>query len=102
MSTHPAAVECLGVSKSFGPVQALHATDLTLATGTLTAVLGPSGCGKTTLLLGPIGFETLATRVWSATQAGAFGDAALPALLLVAVGVLPTWALTRRGRTTVS
>ena len=55
-----------------------------------------------TLLLGPIGFETLATRVWSATQAGAFGDAALPALLLVAVGVLPTWALTRRGRTTVS
>jgi iron(III) transport system permease protein len=52
-----------------------------------------------TLLLGPTGFETLATRVWSATQAGAYGDAALPALLLVAAGVLPTWALTRRGRT---
>jgi len=51
-----------------------------------------------TLLLGPTGFETLATRVWSATQAGAYGDAALPALLLVAAGVLPTWALTRRGR----
>jgi iron(III) transport system permease protein len=49
-----------------------------------------------TLLLGPTGFETLATRVWSATQAGAFGDAALPALVLVAAGVLPTWALTRR------
>ena len=45
-----------------------------------------------TLLLGPTGFETLATRVWSATQAGAYGDAALPALLLVAAGVLPTWA----------
>jgi iron(III) transport system permease protein len=52
-----------------------------------------------TLLLGPTGFETLSTRVWSATQAGAYGDAALPALLLVAAGVLPTWALTRRGRT---
>lgn len=52
-----------------------------------------------TLLLGPTGFETLATRVWSATQAGAYGDAALPALLLVGAGVLPTWALTRRGRT---
>ena len=55
-----------------------------------------------TLLLGPTGFETLSTRVWSATQAGAFGDAALPALLLVAAGILPTWALTRRGRTTAS
>ncbi|MDQ4070087.1 MAG: ABC transporter permease subunit, partial [Actinomycetota bacterium] len=50
-----------------------------------------------TLLLGPTGFETLATRVWSATQAGAYGDAALPALLLVVVGALPTWALSRRG-----
>ncbi|HJV08064.1 MAG TPA: ABC transporter ATP-binding protein [Acidimicrobiales bacterium] len=52
-----AAVECLGVSKSFGPVQALRSADLTLATGTLTAVLGPSGCGKTTLLRAVAGFE---------------------------------------------
>ena len=57
MSTHAAAVECLGVSKCFGPVQALQATDLPLATGTLTAVLGPSGCGKTTLLRAIAGFE---------------------------------------------
>jgi len=55
-----------------------------------------------TLLLGPTGFETLATRVWSATQAGAYGDAALPALLLVAVGALPTWALARRGGESLS
>ena len=54
-----AAVECLGVSKSFGPVQALRDTDLTLATGTLTAVLGPSGCGKTTLLRAIAGFERI-------------------------------------------
>ncbi|HEX2119114.1 MAG TPA: iron ABC transporter permease, partial [Acidimicrobiales bacterium] len=52
-----------------------------------------------TLLLGPTGYETLATRVWSTTQAGAYGDAALPALLLVAAGILPTWALSRRGGT---
>ena len=57
MSAQAAAVECLGVSKSFGPVQALQATDLTLASGTLTAVLGPSGCGKTTLLRAIAGFE---------------------------------------------
>ena len=55
-----------------------------------------------TLLLGPTGYETLATRVWSATQAGAYGDAALPALLLVAVGALPTWALSRRGGTSLT
>ena len=55
----PAAVECVGVSKSFGAVQALQATDLVLATGTLTAVLGPSGCGKTTLLRAIAGFERI-------------------------------------------
>jgi iron(III) transport system permease protein len=48
-----------------------------------------------TLLLGPTGYETLATRVWSSTQVGAFGDAALPALILVVVAAVPTWALTR-------
>jgi len=55
----PAAVECVGVSKSFGAVQALQATDLVLATGTVTAVLGPSGCGKTTLLRAIAGFERI-------------------------------------------
>jgi len=67
------SVECLGVSKSFGPVQALHATDLTLATGTLTAVLGPSGCGKTTLLRAIAGFERIdagTIRVSGQTVAG--------------------------------
>ncbi|MGH9263632.1 MAG: ABC transporter ATP-binding protein [Acidimicrobiales bacterium] len=55
----PNAVECVGVSKAFGPVPALRSTDLTLATGTLTAVLGPSGCGKTTLLRAIAGFERI-------------------------------------------
>jgi iron(III) transport system permease protein len=49
-----------------------------------------------TLLLGPVGFETLATRVWSATQVGAYADAALPAFLLVAMAAVPTWILSRR------
>lgn len=43
------------VSKVFGgrrgrSVQALEAVDLTLAPGSLTALVGPSGCGKSTLL----------------------------------------------------
>ncbi|WP_338871128.1 iron ABC transporter permease [Myxococcus stipitatus] len=41
-----------------------------------------------TLLLAPIGFETLATRVWSATAEGRFAEAALPALVLMAVSTL--------------
>jgi iron(III) transport system permease protein len=41
-----------------------------------------------TLLLAPIGFDTLATRVWSATAEGLFAQAAPPALLLMAVSGL--------------
>jgi osmoprotectant transport system ATP-binding protein len=39
-----------GVSKRFGPIEALHATDLTIRTGATTVLIGPSGCGKSTLL----------------------------------------------------
>ncbi|NVJ27895.1 iron ABC transporter permease, partial [Myxococcus sp. AM011] len=41
-----------------------------------------------TLLLAPIGFETLATRVWGATAEGRFAEAALPALVLMAISAL--------------
>jgi iron(III) transport system permease protein len=35
------------------------------------------------LILGPIGFETLATEIWTATSAGFYSRAAVPALLLI-------------------
>jgi iron(III) transport system permease protein len=38
-----------------------------------------------TLLLGPTGFDTLATLIWSATEEAFFARAAAPALLLLAV-----------------
>lgn len=38
-----------------------------------------------TLLLRPIGFDTLATEVWKHTSTGSYSQAALPALLLVVV-----------------
>jgi iron(III) transport system permease protein len=38
-----------------------------------------------TLLLRPIGFETLSTEVWKFTSVGAYSQAALPALVLIAV-----------------
>ena len=49
-----------------------------------------------TLLLAPTGFETLATRIWSATEANALAEAGLAALVLVAVSGLLTWALVVR------
>lgn len=41
-----------------------------------------------TLLLGPTGFSTLATQIWSATSEAFFARAAAPALLLLAVSGL--------------
>jgi iron(III) transport system ATP-binding protein len=50
-----------GVVKRYGRVTALNGAELTVASGTLTAVLGPSGCGKTTLLRCVAGFERIDT-----------------------------------------
>ncbi len=42
--------ELQGISKRFGPVEALRALDLTIKPGKTTVLIGPSGCGKSTLL----------------------------------------------------
>jgi len=47
-----------------------------------------------TLILGPTGFETLATEIWSATGSGFFEGAAIPALILLAVSAVPLYLLT--------
>ena len=41
-----------------------------------------------TLMLAPTGFETLATYLWRVYEAGIFGRAALPALLLLVLSAL--------------
>lgn len=51
-----------------------------------------------TLLLSPTGYDTLATAIWTATGTGAFGRAAAPALLLIAVSAVPTLLLVLRDR----
>jgi iron(III) transport system permease protein len=48
-----------------------------------------------TLLLRPIGFETLATEIWGLTSVGAYSRAALPALVLIVVSA-PVLALVDR------
>lgn len=49
-----------------------------------------------TLLLRPTGFETLVTRIWRAESAGYFGEAAIPALILVFVSALSMLVLLSR------
>jgi iron(III) transport system permease protein len=48
-----------------------------------------------TLLLRPLGGDTLAIAVWQATSESLFKTAALPALLIVLAGLLPVIALIR-------
>ena len=49
-----------------------------------------------TLLLRPIGFETLATEVWTATTVGFYSRAAVPALLLIVLAAPIVYVLTTR------
>ena len=51
------AVQCIGLTKSYGEVRALHDVSLTVEQGEILALLGPSGCGKTTTLRHIAGFE---------------------------------------------
>jgi iron(III) transport system permease protein len=50
-----------------------------------------------TLLLAPTGTETLATRIWSATEALFLGEVGVTALALLAVSTVLTWLLVIRG-----
>jgi len=49
-----------------------------------------------TLLLRPIGFETLATEIWKLTSVGAYSRAALPALVLILVSAPFVYLLSSR------
>jgi iron(III) transport system permease protein len=49
-----------------------------------------------TLLLRPTGFDTLAVEIWSAASEGVFSQAAVPALLLLAVSAVPMYLLVTR------
>ena len=50
-----------------------------------------------TLLLRPIGFDTLPIEVWTATGVSAYGQAAAPALLLCVLAAPVVWLLVVRG-----
>ena len=50
-------IRLTGINKSFAGVHAVRDIHLTIASGSLFALLGPSGCGKTTLLRMLAGLE---------------------------------------------
>lgn len=52
------AIEVVGVSKFFGPFQALKSVSFDIYDNEFFTMLGPSGCGKTTLLRMIAGFES--------------------------------------------
>jgi iron(III) transport system permease protein len=66
-----------------------------LAAGLLIVVLTAMKELPATLLLRPIGMETLATEIWSRTSVNAFGPAAPYAAMLLVVAALPAWLLSR-------
>jgi iron(III) transport system permease protein len=51
-----------------------------------------------TLILGPLGFKTLATSIWSASSEAFFARAAAPSLLLILISSVPMAFLVLRDR----
>jgi ABC-2 type transport system ATP-binding protein len=46
----PGGIKAVGLTKSYGPVQAVRGIDLSIAPGETVALLGPNGAGKTTTI----------------------------------------------------
>jgi iron(III) transport system permease protein len=53
-----------------------------------------------TLILAPIGFETLATDIWNQTSFGFYEASAIPSLVLLAIAAPPLYLLSERGTVT--
>jgi len=51
----PPLLECRGVSKAFGAVQALYKVDFGVRAGEVMALVGDNGAGKSTLIKGVVG-----------------------------------------------
>lgn len=58
MTGNDPAVRITGLSKRYGPVQAVAGLDLTIHTGGTVALLGPNGAGKSTTMKMITGFVT--------------------------------------------
>jgi iron(III) transport system permease protein len=84
----------------FGTMRAIHLPLLTPAYAG-AALLFFVDCMKelpATLLLRPLGFETLSTHLYGEAARGTYENGALAACLIVAFGLLPVLIMTRLGR----
>jgi iron(III) transport system permease protein len=93
------AARSLG-STALGTVRRIHLPLLAPALGA-AAILVFVDCMKelpATLLLRPIGFETLATHIYAEASRGTYEDGAVAALLIVLVGLGPVVLLARMSR----
>jgi iron(III) transport system permease protein len=68
-----------------------------LATAGLLALVDCMKELPATLLLRPLGFETLATHLYGEAARGTYEDAAIAALAIVAIGIVPVIVLARVG-----
>ncbi len=86
----------------FGAMRAVHLPLLTPSYAG-AALLVFVDCMKelpATLLLRPLGFETLSTRLYGEAARGTYENGAIAACLIVAFGLLPIIVMTRIGRRT--
>jgi iron(III) transport system permease protein len=94
-----AAAQTLG-ERAGGRLRRVHLPLLRPALAA-TALLVFVDCMKelpATLLLRPLGFETLATHLYGEAVRGTYEDAAVAALMIVAAGLVPVILLARVGR----
>jgi iron(III) transport system permease protein len=99
----PARLDDAARTLGAGRVRRLRTVELPLALPGLLAggglvLLSTMKELPATLLLAPPGFETLATKIWNATEDAFLADASLAALLLLLLSGVLTWLLVvRRG-----
>ncbi|MGI8774272.1 MAG: ABC transporter permease [Actinomycetota bacterium] len=91
------AAKVLGVSR----VQRFFRVELPLVTPGLLAggglvLLSSMKELPATLLLAPAGFQTLAMKIWQATESAFFADASLASLVLIVLSGVLTWLLVIR------
>lgn len=97
----PRRVEDAARSLGAGRLRRLVTVELPLMRGGLAAGMGLVLLSTmkelpATLVLRPVGSETLSTRIWASANEGFYAEAGLAALVLVALSGVLTWFLTIR------
>jgi len=79
-----AGIEITGLSKSYGPIEAVRDVDVTVAPGETVALLGPNGAGKSTtidMLLGLLEPDAGTVSVFGSSPTAAVDRGAVGAML---------------------